>query len=72
MTSMRNGDKVAHWNWGEGEVIKANPTRDEVPKEWQHDWESVVMAQFWYLNNACVWVLEEDLDLMCNASRAVV
>ena len=64
MKTLRNGDKVAHWNWGEGEVIKASPTRDEVPKEWQHDWQSVVMAQFWHLNNACMWVLDVDLDVI--------
>ena len=64
MRTLRNGDRVTHWNWGEGEVIKANPAQDEVPKEWQHDWQSVVMAQFWHLNNACMWVLDVDLDVI--------
>ena len=58
----RNNQRVAHWNWGEGEVLVANPAQGEVPKAWQHDWQSVVMAQFWHLNNACIWVLREDLE----------
>jgi len=59
---MKIGDAVAHWNWGEGEVIQVNPTQDEVPDEWKHDWQNVVMVQFWHLNNACVWVIREDLE----------
>ena len=60
--ALKNGSTVAHWNWGEGEVLQANPSRDEIPQEWQHDWQSVIMVQFWHLNNACIWVLREDCD----------
>jgi hypothetical protein len=56
------GDLVAHWNWGTGLVLNAAPTREEVPEEWQHDWQSVVLVQFPEWHNACVWVLAAFLD----------
>ena len=59
---MKVGDKVGHWNWGDGEVLVANPTQDEVPVEWKHDWQNVIMVQFWHLNNAAMWVLTVDLE----------
>ena len=61
--TLRNGDKVNHWRWGEGEIIKAPATRDEVPKEWQPVWP-VVMVQFWHWNIACMWVLDVHLDVI--------
>ena len=62
MNTLRTGDIVGHWNWGTGLVLNAVPTQAEVPEEWQHDWQSVVMVQFWHLNNACIWVLLDDLE----------
>lgn len=56
------GNNIAHWNYGTGTVLKLPRAPDDVPVEWQHDWQNVVMAQFWYLNNACIWVLAADLE----------
>ena len=64
MNTIKTGDIVGHWNWGEGHVLNAVPTQAEVPQEWQHDWQSVVLVQFPEWNNACMWVLEVDLDLL--------
>ena len=33
------GDRVGHWNWGDGVVTAVNPVQDEVPDEWKHDWQ---------------------------------
>ena len=55
--------QVKHWNYGEGVVIQEASCKEDAPLEWQHDWQSVVMVQFWHLNNACIWVLNADLDV---------
>lgn len=64
MDTIKTGDTVGHWNWGEGLVLNAQPAREEVPQEWQHDWQAVVLVQFPEWNNACMWVLGVDLDLI--------
>ena len=64
MDTIKTGDIVGHWNWGEGQVLNGRPAREEVPQEWQHDWQSVVLVQFPEWNNTCMWVLDVDLDLI--------
>ena len=64
---MRTGDLAVHWRWGTGLVLNAVPKQEEVPEEWQHDWQSVVLVQFPEWNNACVWVLAVDLDVITAA-----
>ena len=56
------GDSVMHWNFGSG-IVLANPRgAADVPDEWKHDWQNVVMVQFWHLNNGVVWVQRADCD----------
>ena len=64
MNTIKTGDIVAHWNWGEGLVLNGTPAREEIPQEWQHDWQAVVLVQFPEWNNTCMWVLDVDLDLI--------
>lgn len=56
------GDRVGHWNWGDGVVTAVNPVQDEVPDEWKHDWQNVISVAFFHLNGARVWVLADDID----------
>ena len=67
MNTIKTGDIVGHWNWGTGQVLNAVPKQEEVPQEWQHDWQSVVLVQFPEWNNTCMWVLDVDLDLITGA-----
>lgn len=63
--TLQDGDRVLHWAHGEGTVLRAEPEFDEVPWEWRHDWDSVVLAAFiWKGRVNHVWVVREDLDLL--------
>ena len=59
---IETGNHVAHWNYGDGTVLKVPLEPEDVPTEWRHDWQNVAIVQFWHLNNACIWVLLDDLE----------
>ena len=77
MRTVRKGDRVDHWNYGEGLVVREAHSKDDVPIEWQHDWKSVVLVEFLGECSTRIdreWVLQDDLDIFeaCNYTQAVV
>ena len=62
------GDKVVHWNLGEGVVIEVPRGVDEVPQEWKHDWEAVVRVRGTGFAGGGRWVVAVDLDIIEDAA----
>ena len=59
------GDKVAHWNLGEGVVIEVPGDMCDVPWEWKHDWEAVIRVRgHGFGEQTGRWVLAADLDIL--------
>ena len=58
------GDKVGHWNLGEGVVIEVPRGAWDVPWEWKHDWEAVVRVRGTGFEGGGRWVLAVDLDII--------
>tara|TARA_A200000159_G_scaffold144985_1_gene150290 strand:+ start:466 stop:669 length:204 start_codon:yes stop_codon:yes gene_type:complete len=63
---IENGDSISHWNFGAGVVKNSDPEKHQVPVEWEHDYTSVILVQFYMKQKWGVeeWVLREDCDLV--------
>ena len=63
---IENGDSISHWSFGAGVVKNSDPEKHQVPVEWEHDYTSVILVQFYMKQKWGVeeWVLREDCDLV--------
>lgn len=65
MLTLRAGDMVEHWNFGEAQVVKVPDSAADVPAEWEHDWDNIVLIEFTLFEEPeQEWVQTSDVDVV--------